>query len=110
MWTNITDIHTLDQIESQSQSKDIIIFKHSTRCPISSMALNRLESDIQQVKEKAHFYFLDLIKYRSISNEIAERYKVEHQSPQVILLRDGVAIYDESHNGISIAALDEQLA
>ncbi len=109
MWTELTQIETLDQIIEESNQGDVVIFKHSTRCPISSMALNRVETKANLAAKQINWYFLDLIKYRSISNEIAERFQVEHQSPQVLLIRAGISIYDESHNGISIDALNQNL-
>ena len=98
-WVFLNDISMLDEIDQQSFSKPVLIFKHSTRCSISSMTLNRFENS---VKDEAGFqlYFLDLISHRDISNEVAMRYQVEHQSPQAILVRDGKAVYDASHTGI----------
>lgn len=105
-WTDLKDIAQLETIKANSFQQPQLIFKHSTRCSISSMAKNRL--DRNDTPEGIHFYYLDLIAHRDISNKIAEDYFVEHESPQVLLIRNGECIYDESHNGISIDEITEQ--
>jgi bacillithiol system protein YtxJ len=106
-WGNLTDNSQLDQISSESQHYPILIFKHSTSCSISSMAKLRLESswNLDQVKT----YFLDLLSFRSLSNAIAEKFDVHHESPQVILIYKGECIYDASHFDISLVEIRETL-
>ena len=101
-WTGLNDMVFLDQIKEESQTSPVMILKHSTRCPTSSMALNRLERnwDGEAVNYMKHYY-LDLISYRDISNQIAEDFKVMHQSPQVLIISKGVCIFNASHMGIS---------
>ncbi|MEZ5009190.1 MAG: bacillithiol system redox-active protein YtxJ [Chitinophagales bacterium] len=84
-----------------SNSDQFAVFKHSTRCSISSMAKNRLESN-WDLDENTPLYYLDLIQYRNISNLIAEKTGVVHQSPQLILFKNGKAVYNASHSGISV--------
>ena len=84
-----------------------IIFKHSTRCSISLMAKRRFEMDWESLPDNVPVYFLDLIKHRDISNQIAEDFQVYHQSPQLLLIKDGECILDQSHSSIS---LEEALA
>jgi bacillithiol system protein YtxJ len=79
-----------------------IIFKHSTRCSISLMAKRRFELDWDNLPENVTLYFLDLIKYRDISNLVAQEFQVYHQSPQLLLIKDGECILDQSHGGISL--------
>ena len=79
-----------------------IIFKHSTRCSISLMAKRRLELDGDHLPENLPVYFLDLIKYRDVSNQVAQDFQVHHQSPQLLLIKDGECILDQSHGGISV--------
>jgi bacillithiol system protein YtxJ len=79
-----------------------IIFKHSTRCSISMMAKRRFELDWDSLPEELPLYFLDLIQYREISNQIAQLFHVYHESPQLLLIKDGECILDQSHGGISI--------
>lgn len=106
-WHQLTDIAQLEQIKQASFDKPQIIFKHSTRCSISSMALNRLEREA--APDNANFYFLDLIQYRSISNAVADVFNVYHESPQVLIIKNGECIYDESHQGIQMSEIIEQV-
>lgn len=99
-WIHLTDEEQLRQIQTRSQTRPQVIFKHSTRCSISAVALQRL----QKVSQPADidFYFLDLLAYRSLSSKIADVFKVPHESPQVLLIRDSECVYEESHMGISM--------
>ncbi len=99
-WIHLTDEEQLKQIITRSQNRPQVIFKHSTRCSISSVALQRLQK-VDQPSD-IDFYFLDLIAYRGLSNRISEMFKVYHESPQVLVIKDGDCIYDESHLGISM--------
>jgi bacillithiol system protein YtxJ len=99
-WNILSTIEQLTEIEKNSFLKPQLLFKHSTRCSISDLALNRLRREEEKLSTKVDLYYLDLIRYRDISNEIAARYKVEHESPQVIVLSDGKAIYHASHHMI----------
>lgn len=101
-WKKLDSVSQLDQIIEESKEKSVLVFKHSTRCSISSMAWSRMERNWKQEDSKnVSPYFLDLIAYRAISDEIARRFSVPHASPQVILIRNGEAIYDNSHMGIN---------
>ncbi len=100
-WTQLTDLGQLNEIINLSTTKPVIIFKHSTRCSISRMALKQFENEFD-LEEKVTSYFLDLLENRIISNEIATRFDVEHQSPQLILIKDGKAIYNVSHSDIQV--------
>ncbi|MEQ9009729.1 MAG: bacillithiol system redox-active protein YtxJ [Ekhidna sp.] len=106
-WMHISDISQLDEIDKRSVEKPVVLFKHSTRCSISAMSLSRFE---RSYEEESVFdsYFLDLIAYREISNAIAERYGVRHESPQTILIKNGKAVFDASHMGISYSDLNSQ--
>ncbi|KAA2243689.1 bacillithiol system redox-active protein YtxJ [Chitinophaga agrisoli] len=99
-WIPLKEESQLDDIKATSAQQPVVIFKHSTRCAISSMVKSRLER--QAAPKDLPFYYLDLISYRNISNRIADTFAVEHESPQVLLIRDGKCVYDESHNGISM--------
>lgn len=107
-WIPLTIMGQLDEIAAFSNQKPVVIFKHSTRCSISRMALKRFESEYE-LDENVDAYFLDLLEHRDISNEIAARFGVYHQSPQLILIRDGKAVYDVSHDSIDAAALKGKL-
>lgn len=103
-WNQLTAMDQLDLIGSMSEEKAVLIFKHSTRCSISRFALKQFENDFN-LEEKINPYFLDLLNYRAISNEIAIRFNVPHQSPQVLLIKNGVVVYDASHSDIAVEEL-----
>lgn len=105
-WISLTNEEQLHQIKVNSNARPQVIFKHSTRCSISSVAKNRLERSTQS--DEVDFYFLDLITYRAISNKIAADFNVYHESPQVLLIKNGECIYDESHSGIDMEEIIEQ--
>jgi len=99
-WVELSDISQLNEISSSSEEKPVVIFKHSTRCSISRMVLKQLENEYDYKDDEVTPYFLDLLSHRDISNEIANRFGVMHQSPQMIVIKGGKAIYDNSHDGI----------
>lgn len=99
-WIQLTKEEQLDELLAQSEEKPVLIFKHSTRCSISRFALNDFEYDWNTASD-CICYFLDLLEYRNISNLIAERLHVVHQSPQVILIINREVVYHASHQSIS---------
>jgi len=99
-WIELNYENGLDHLLKSSFDKKVLLFKHSTRCSISSMAKNRVES-VKEAMEIEDFFLLDLIKYREISNEIASKFNVTHESPQVLVIKDGVCLKDLSHSDIS---------
>lgn len=105
-WIDLQSEEELNAIKERSFTRPQVIFKHSTRCSISSMAKNRL--DKSSTPADMDFYYLDLLKFRNISNKITEDFKIYHESPQVLLIKNGECIYDESHSGIDIKELVEQ--
>ena len=105
-WKHLTTEADLDDIVAASHQRPQAIFKHSTRCSISSVALQRMEKGT--APDGIDFWYLDLLQYRPLSNAIAERFGVYHESPQVILVKTGEAVYDESHLGISLQEIAEQ--
>jgi len=102
-WNPINSLDQLEQIKTASFNTPQVIFKHSTTCSISRMALDRFERATPP--ENVDFHYLDLLNYRGISNEIATFFQVHHESPQVILIKNGECIYDESHYGIMMDEL-----
>ncbi|MEY4986460.1 MAG: hypothetical protein RL567_239 [Bacteroidota bacterium] len=101
-WIPLTTVAQLDEIVQLSETKPALIFKHSTRCSISSTALSRLERAWDAAETPA--FYLDLITYRPISGAIAEKFDVEHQSPQVLVIHQGKCTYSATHWEI---AMDE---
>ena len=100
-WIPLSSLDQLDQIKEQSKTIPVVIFKHSTRCVISRMVLREFESSFANDKHIVSLYFLDLLTYRGISNEIGSEFEVFHQSPQLIVIKNGKAIYHASHNDIN---------
>ena len=97
-WKELNQLDQLDQILKDSNSRAQLIFKHSTRCGISRAVLNQFEAKTK--KENIDYYFLDLLRYRDISNAIASKLKIEHQSPQVVLIKDKKVKAHDSHYAI----------
>lgn len=96
-WKNLETPETLDLIKTLSHEKEVLIFKHSTRCFISKKVKDEFERKVVNSEKDAEFFYLDLLKYRNISNEIASTFDVTHQSPQVIVVKEGRAVANASH-------------
>jgi len=107
-WIPLIFMGQLDEIVSLSDEKPVVLFKHSTRCSISRMALKQFENEFD-LEDKVDAYFLDLLEYRDISNEITSRFNVYHQSPQLLLIKEGKSVYDVSHSDIDAAELKGKL-
>ncbi|MFC4635625.1 bacillithiol system redox-active protein YtxJ [Dokdonia ponticola] len=108
-WKPLTEVNQLDVIIEDSKVKPVAIFKHSTTCGISRMALRQIESSYDIPANQLDIYYLDLKAYRDVSNEIASRFQVTHQSPQMMVIKNGVAVYNDSHGGINVPALHQYL-
>ena len=106
-WRQLTDLGQLNEIINESTEKPVAIFKHSTTCGISRMAWNLFQKNYNISDEQMSFYYLDLLVYRDISNEIASRFGVQHQSPQLIVIKDGKAVYNASHENIDASQLEQ---
>ncbi len=107
-WIPLQDLGQLNEIITNSNQKQVIIFKHSTRCIVSRTALKQFEKEFD-LDDKVGAYFLDLLEHRDISNEIATRFGVYHQSPQLLLIKDGKSVYDVSHDAIDAVVLKGKL-
>lgn len=107
-WIPLTFMGQLDEIIALSNEKPAVIFKHSTRCSVSRFALKQFEKQFD-IKDKVDTYFLDLLEHRDISNEVATRFNVFHQSPQLLLIKEGRSIYDVSHDSIAAGELEGKL-
>ena len=106
-WNKLTSVKQLEEVDAISKEKVCMIFKHSTRCSISSMALSRIEKSWKFGDIEA--YYLDLINHRDISQAIADRYSVHHESPQIVLIKNGESFHDASHLDISIKEIEDVL-
>src|ERR1700760_1554229 len=99
-WITLQSETQLEEIKQKSANRPQVIFKHSTRYSTSALVKARLERAAQP--ESIDFYYLDLLSYRPVSNKIAETFNIDHESPQILLIRNGECVYDESHMGISM--------
>lgn len=102
LWKKIETQKDLDIAVEKSFQQKVLIFKHSTRCFISKTVLKSFERQMENSDKEQSYYFLDLIAHRDISNEIESRFDVTHQSPQLIALENGKAIYNASHQSIDL--------
>ena len=105
-WIPLTNEEQLLQLIDKSATVPQVIFKHSTRCSTSSMVLRRLERST--IPTAIDFHFLDLISHRQLSNKVAEEFNVYHESPQVLVIKNGACDYNESHMGIVMDEINEQ--
>lgn len=104
-WMTISTSADLDAAVEKSYNCPVVIFKHSTSCFISKTVLRNFERELESYKGDATFYYLDLLAFRSVSNEIANRLKVTHQSPQMIIIKDGEAVKNASHQAVTLSLL-----
>lgn len=106
-WHVLAKMDQLDEIVEQSKTMPVAIFKHSTRCGISRGVLKLLEKNYNLTDEQLKLYYLDLLQHRDISNEIAARFKVQHESPQMIVIKNGVVVHYDSHHAIEASHLEK---
>jgi len=102
-WTPLTsEDHVRDITENKSHSTYCVIFKHSTTCSLSAIAKHRMKDLTSASPKDFQFYYLDLLAYRPVSKFIADTYGVTHESPQILIIKNGKCIYDVSHLSINI--------
>ncbi|PKP28978.1 MAG: bacillithiol system redox-active protein YtxJ [Bacteroidetes bacterium HGW-Bacteroidetes-18] len=109
-WVALTEKAQLEDIVKISMTKPVLIFKHSTRCGISRMVFKNFESAYDIPETEIEMYFLDLLEYRNLSNDISEKFKVMHQSPQVLVIKNRKSVYNDSHHSITVEAIKEAIA
>ena len=109
-WIKLNHPSQLDEIKQLSEQQPVLIFKHSTRCSISTTALSRLERSWKEEDMKElQPYYLDLLSYRPISNSVADVFGVYHQSPQALIIHKGKCVYNSSHFDITYPDIKSQL-
>jgi bacillithiol system protein YtxJ len=108
-WRMLASLDQLDQLEKESHSLPVIIFKYSARCGTNRMVLKLFEKQYSLSDDKMRFYFLDLLQYREVSGEIATRFKVQHESPQLLIIKNRSVVYHNSHQGIAAVQLEKYL-
>lgn len=100
-WINLNTVEQLEMIKERSKTKPQFIFKHSTRCGISRMVISQFKKDYELSENEADLYYLDLLNYRDISRAIAEKFNIMHESPQLLVIKNGAVVTHESHGGIN---------
>ncbi len=109
-WIELKTLTQLEQLREESKEKTALIFKHSTSCSISKTSLNRLERNWnEQELPQVMPYYLDLLSFRPVSNSIAASFDVEHQSPQVLIIKNGESVYSKSHFDIDYQSIKANL-
>lgn len=108
-WIAITASKQLEEIIEASKLKPCIIYKHSSRCSMSEMMLYVLEDEWDFADNDIQSYYLDILQFRNLAAEVADKFQVYHQSPQLLLIKNGECIYDEDHRDISVEELHEHL-
>ena len=108
-WVQLERIEQLEEIIEISKAVPVLIFKHSTSCGISRMVLKEFELDYDIDEKQLEPFFLDLKRYREISQAIANKFEVTHESPQVLLIKNGITVYNSSHSSISLNAIKQKI-
>lgn len=108
-WINLVSLAQLDEIESKSAQRVQVIFKHSTTCGISRMVMNMFKNSYNFSEDQIDLYYLDLLSYREVSNGVAEKFKVMHQSPQLLVIKNGTVVAHDSHGAINEISLEKYL-
>lgn len=107
-WKSISKTEQVIEIIERSKKIPVLIFKHSTRCSISAAALSRLERNWKEEnRDQLDCFFLDLLQFRDISNQIAECFALIHQSPQALIIKNGKCVFSQSHSEIRLKDLLE---
>ena len=100
-WIPLTSLNHLEEIKELSKTRSVLIFKHSTRCGISCMVIKRFEKLFNETMNKIPVYYLDLLNYKDISDEVGYKFQVMHQSPQLLIIKDGTTVFHTSHYDIT---------
>ena len=100
-WIPLNEVAQLAHIQKKSSTKTQVIFKHSTRCGISSMVMKQFVDMYNLTEKELDLYYLDLLSYRDVSNEVGYKFQVMHQSPQLIVIKNGAVVSNASHGAIN---------
>lgn len=102
-WKHLDSVAQFEELMNTSVNKPFAVFKHSTRCSVSSMAKKKIEFEWTFKEDQMPIYYLDLLAHRDISNRISQDLHIEHQSPQLLVIQNKKAIYHQSHGDIEVA-------
>ena len=108
-WIPLNSLEQIKTIKELSKSETILVFKHSTRCGISGMVIKRFENLFDSSMNNIKVYYLDLLNYRKVSDEVGYSFQVQHQSPQLLIIRNEVAVLSVSHYDIATVNIQKYL-
>ncbi|SHJ52704.1 bacillithiol system protein YtxJ [Arenibacter nanhaiticus] len=108
-WIPLTSLEQLDEIKEKSLQKTQVIFKHSTTCGISSMVMKRFKEAYDMPENSVDLYYLDLLRFREVSNEVGYKFQIIHESPQLLIIKNEVVVAHESHGAISQLSLQKYI-
>lgn len=100
-WIPLNDLKQLNHIEKKSSAKTQVIFKHSTRCGISRMVMKQFIDTYNFTEKDLDLYYLDILNHRDVSNEVGYKFQVIHESPQLLVIKNGVVLVHASHGAIN---------
>ena len=106
-WIPLVSLEEINTIKEISKTQSVLIFKHATRCGISRMIIKQFESLFNEENKQLKVYYLDLLNFREVSSKISEVFQVIHQSPQLLVIKNGISVYDESHYEITKVKLSK---
>ena len=109
IWMPLISVEEVNTIKEISKIQSILIFKHSTRCGISRMVMKQFESLFNEENKHLKVYYLDLLNFREVSSKLSEVFQVIHQSPQLLVIKNGISVYDESHYEITKVNLSKYI-
>jgi bacillithiol system protein YtxJ len=108
-WTPLVSVEEINTIKEISKNQSVLIFKHSTRCGISRMVMKQFESLFNEENKQLKVYYLDLLNFREVSSKLSEVFQVIHQSPQLLVIKNEISVYDESHYEITKVNLSKYI-
>lgn len=106
-WIPLNELPQLDFIENKSTTKTQVVFKHSTRCGISRMVMKQFVDTYNFTEKDLDLYYLDLLNYRNVSNKVGYKFQIMHESPQLIIIKNGVVVAHASHGAINDLDLNQ---
>ena len=108
----INQLHSSDSLRqalAESNQRPVLIFKHSTACPISSRAFREFQAYLVDANPEVSYHLVVVQTDRPVSDEIAARLRLEHETPQAILVKNGHAVWNASHFAITVSALTDAI-
>jgi len=109
-WLPLTQPEQIADLAQASHEQPVLIFKHSTTCSISAAAKSKIERQwADSGLTDVPIYYLDLLRFRPLSAQIAEQFGIRHESPQLLLIQNGECRYDASHMGIRLGEVSAKV-